>query len=87
MATQDIPRVLMELADRYPWYEFIAKKQSPPYDKYRTNPNFVEDRLEKLNAIQEPQVDCIHNFDWKQGWFNTVVVNKCTKCWTYGKER
>ena len=27
MTTQDIPRALKELADRYPWYEFLAKRK------------------------------------------------------------
>ena len=32
MATQDISRVLKDLADRYPEYEFLAKKKPTEYE-------------------------------------------------------
>ena len=85
MGQIDIPRALKELADRYPWYEFIAKKQSPPYDKYRTNPNFVEDRLDKLKAIQEPQKKAEWWIMWWMWWmwmFPEPQQEECKHEWT-----
>lgn len=46
MASQDIPRALKDLADRYPWYEFLAK-----------NNNLLIKWLQDSRTVEEMQSD------------------------------
>ena len=61
-----IDDIMQELEDDYDWDKYNSvfirrilekhlKPDEPQVDEYWTNPDFVEDRLDKLKKIQEPQ--------------------------------